>query len=116
MKKFIAASSLAVFLLVLAAGSAFAQSRAQKVLEGKVLGNGGDPLVNAIVYLQSSKDSGIRTFISTADGSYRFGQISPDIDYQVWAQYKGTKSGSKTVSSFDSRKVIVIDFHIKVGK
>lgn len=116
MKKLIAASSVAIFLFVLAAGSAIAQSRSQKVLEGKVLGNGGQPLVNAIVYLQSSKDNGIRTFISTADGSYRFGQVSPDIDYQVWAQYKAAKSGAKTVSSFDSRKVIVIDFHIKVDK
>jgi hypothetical protein len=116
MKKFIAAASLAVFLLVLATGAASAQSKAQKVLEGKVLGSGDGPLANAIVYLQSSKDNSIRSFISTDDGSYRFGQISPDIDYQVWAQYKGVKSGSKTVSSFDSRKTIVIDFHIKTGK
>ena len=116
MKKFIAAASLAVFLLVLATGAASAQSKAQKVLEGKVLGSADGPLANAIVYLQSSKDNSIRSFISTDDGSYRFGQISPDIDYQVWAQYKGAKSGSKTVSSFDSRKTIVIDFHIKTGK
>jgi hypothetical protein len=116
MKKFIAAASLAVFLLVLATGAASAQSKAQKVLEGKVLGSGDGPLANAIVYLQSSKDNSIRSFISTDDGSYRFGQISPDIDYQVWAQYKNIKSGTKTVSSFDSRKTIVIDFHIKTDK
>lgn len=116
MKKVIAASGLAILLLVLAAGSAVAQSRAEKVLEGKVIGNAGAPLVNAVVYLQSSKDNSIRTFISTADGSYRFGQISPEVDYQVWAQYKNTKSGAKTVSSFDSRKLVVIDFHIKADK
>jgi hypothetical protein len=116
MRKSIAASCLAVILLVSAAGAAMAQNRAMKVLEGKVLGNGDVPLVNAIVYLQSSKDSSIRSFIATGDGSYRFGQISPDIDYQVWAQYKDAKSGSKTVSSFDSRKNVVIDFHIKADK
>ena len=116
MRKLIAASSLAVVLLMLTASTAVAQSRAMKVLEGKVLGSGDAPLVNAIVYLQSSKDSSIRSFISTSDGSYRFGQISPDIDYQVWAQYKNAKSGTKTVSSFDSRKVVTIDFHIKTDK
>lgn len=116
MKKFFAASGLAILVLLLTTGSVMAQSRASKILQGKVLGNGEAPLANAIVYLQSSKDNTIRSFISTADGSYRFGQVSPDIDYQVWAQYKGVKSGAKTVSSFDSRKTIVIDFHVKTDK
>jgi hypothetical protein len=116
MKKRIAAARLAAVLLLLAAGPAMAQNAKAKVLEGKVLGSGDAPLVNAVVYLESSKDNSIRSFISTADGSYRFGQISPDIDYQVWAQYHGAKSGSKTISSFDSRKVITIDFHIKSDK
>jgi hypothetical protein len=116
MKKFIAAASLAVVLLILTTSAAMAQSRASKILEGKVLGNGDAPLVSAIVYLQDSKDNSIRSFIATGDGSYRFGQISPDIDYQVWAQYKNLKSGTKTVSSFDSRKLVVIDFHIKTDK
>lgn len=116
MRKSIAGSVLAALLLILTAGAAMAQSRGMKVLEGKVLGNGDAPLLNAIVYLQSSKDNSIRSFISTADGSYRFGQISPDVDYQVWAQYKNAKSGSKTVSSFDSRKQVIIDFHIKTDK
>ncbi len=116
MKKFIGASVLALLAVLFATGLAVAQSRAQKVLEGKVLGSGDAPLPSAIVYLQSSKDNTIRTFIATQDGSYRFGQISPDIDYQVWAQYKNVKSGSKTLSSFDSRKLVTIDFHIKSDK
>ena len=112
MRKLIAASSLAVVLVLLTAGTAVAQSRAMKVLEGKVLGSGEAPLVNAIVYLQSSKDNSIRSFISTSDGSYRFGQVSPDIDYQVWAQYKNAKSGTKTVSSFDSKSQFIINLKI----
>jgi hypothetical protein len=116
MRKFVAASSLSVVLLMLAASAAVAQSRAMKVLDGKVFGNGEAPLVNAIVYLQSSKDNSIRSFISTADGSYRFGQVSPDVDYQVWAQYKNVKSPTKTISSFDSRKQVTIDLHIKADK
>ena len=116
MKKFIKASLLAVMAVLLTAGVLVAQTGKQKVLEGKVLGEGDAPLPNAIVYLQSSKDNSIRSFIATADGSYRFGQVSADLDYTVWAQYKNAKSGSKTISSFDSRKVVTIDFHIKTGK
>jgi Carboxypeptidase regulatory-like domain len=114
MRRSIRISSLAVVLLL--AGAALAQNRAAKSLEGKVFGNGEAPLSGAIVYLQDSKTSNIRSFISTADGSYRFGQIVPDIDYQVWAQYKEAKSPTKTVSSFDSRKQVTIDLHIKADK
>ncbi len=109
-------SCLAVLLIVLAAGVVLAQSRTPKSLEGKVLGNSDVPLSGAVVYLQDSKSNGIRSFISTADGSYRFGQISPDTDYQVWAEYKGVKSPTKAISSFDSRKQVTIDLHIKSDK
>ena len=115
MKKLAAAAGLAALLVLILSVPAWAQGTATKVLEGKVF-SGSQPLTNAIVYLQSSKDNSIRTFITTADGSYRFGQISTDIDYTVWAQYKGIKSGTKSISSFDSRKHLIMDFHIKTEK
>jgi hypothetical protein len=108
--------SLAALLFLLAAGSALAQNVKFKTLDGKVFGNGSVPLESAIVYLQDSKSNNIRTFIATADGGYRFGQISPDVDYQVWAKYKDSKSPTKTISSFDSRKQLTIDLHIKTDK
>ena len=108
--------TLAAVLLLLAASAAFAQNVKYKTLQGKVFGNGEAVLSGAIVYLQDSKANTIRSFISTQDGSYRFGQISPDIDYTVWAKYKEEKSPSKTISSFDSRRDLIIDLHIKADK
>ena len=116
MRKLIRRSSLAAVLLLLAAGAALAQNTKYKTLEGKVFGNEVTPLPGAIVYLQDSKANTIRSFIATEDGSYRFGQISPDIDYQVWAKYKEAKSPTKTISTFDSRKQVTIDLHIKTEK
>jgi hypothetical protein len=116
MKRLTRRPSLAAVLFLLAAGSAFTQNPKFKTLDGKVLGNGETPLPGAIVYLQDSKTTNIRSFIAIEDGSYRFGQISPDIDYQVWAQYKDAKSPTKTISSFDSRKQVTIDLHIKADK
>jgi hypothetical protein len=92
---------------------ALAQRNTTKTLEGKVLGSGDAPLSGAIVYLQDAKTNDIRSFISTADGSYRFGQLASDTDYQVWARYKNDKSPTKPISSYDSRKQVVIDLHIK---
>jgi hypothetical protein len=111
MKRFAVRSAVAAFFLLSIA--AIAQNQANKTVEGKVIGSDNSPLSGAIVYLQDSKTNGIRSFISTADGSYRFGQVSSDIDYQIWAQYKNAKSNTKTISSFDSRKQVNIELKIK---
>jgi hypothetical protein len=100
-----------VGLLASMAGSA--QSSSVRSVEGKVYGATSEPLGSAVVYLQDSKTNNIKSFISTSDGSYRFGQLLADVDYQVWAEYKGKKSDKKNISSFNSKKQLVIDLHIK---
>lgn len=112
---YLSISVLSAILLIacLAAPVARAQHVTAKILEGKVLGSGDAPLSGAIVYLQDSKTNSIRTFISIDDGSYRFGQLSPDTDYTVWAKYKNEKSPTKPISSYDSRTHVIIDLHIK---
>jgi len=106
-------ASFVSLFIALVSGAALAQSNASKTLQGKVLGNGETPLSGAIVYLQDNKTNSIRSFISTKDGSYRFGQLATDTDYKVWAQYKNAKSASRTISSYDSRKLVTIDLQIK---
>jgi len=102
---------LVVCLLVPVA--AVAQNTAVRSVEGKVFGAEDAPLSSAVVYLQDSKTNNIKSFISTQDGSYRFGQLSSEVDYQIWAEYQGKKSERKNISSFNSRKQLVIDLHIK---
>jgi Carboxypeptidase regulatory-like domain len=98
------------FIVVQTPG-AYAQA-GQKVVEGRVVGSSNQPQSGAIVYLKNSKTNDIKSFISTANGTYRFGQLSPDIDYEIWAEYQGRKSATKTVSSFDSKKLL--DYQLKV--
>ncbi len=88
----------------------------QKVVEGKVVGSSNQPQTGAIVYLKNTKTGDIKSFISTASGSYRFGQLSPDIDYEIWAEYQGRKSPTKTVSSFDSKKLLDYQLKVDTGK
>jgi hypothetical protein len=113
MKKTSVRLSLLFLFASLITGIALAQSNATKTLQGKVLGSGETPLSGAIVYLKDGKTNDIRSFISISDGSYRFGQLASDTDYQVWAQYKNAKSATKTVSSYNSRTQVIIDLHIK---
>jgi Carboxypeptidase regulatory-like domain len=100
-------------ICLLAPVAGVAQSDAFRSVEGKVYGTQEAPLASAVVYLQDSKTNNIKSFISTQDGSYRFGQLSTNIDYQLWAEYKGKKSDKKNISSFNSKKQLVIDLHIK---
>ncbi len=102
-----------IVVCLLASVAGMAQSSEVRSVEGKVYGAGSTTQSSAVVYLQDSKTNNIKSFISTADGSYRFGQLSLDVDYQLWVEYKGKKSDKKNISSFNSKKQLVIDLHLK---
>jgi hypothetical protein len=110
---------LRIFLLLLltfaAAGPlGFSQNLAQsmRVVQGLVLNADSQPQENAVVYLQDQKSLQVRTYITQTDGRYRFGQLSSDVDYQLWAEYKGHKSKTRAISSFDSKKELNFDLKI----
>ena len=46
---------------------------------------------NAVVYLKNEKTLNVRTFIAQKDGTYRFPQLSPNVDYEVYAELDGKK-------------------------
>lgn len=93
--------------------AAIAQAAEQRVIQGRVELASGDIAKGAIVYIKNGKTLEVRTYISTADGSFRFGQLNQDANYTVWAEYQGKKSKERGVSSFDSKKVFNIV--LKIG-
>jgi hypothetical protein len=88
------------------------QSTQQKMIEGKVLGPGDVAASGAIVYLQSAKTNEIKSYIATADGGYRFGQMAIDTDYTLWAELRGKKSATKTITAFANKKQLQINLRI----
>ena len=85
-----------------------------RTLTGFVSNQQGSPLSDSVVYLTNSRTMNVKTYIVGQDGMYRFPALSPNIDYQVYAQYKNRKSDTKTLSSFDSRPNAVINLKIEV--
>jgi hypothetical protein len=104
----ILAMVLIVVVLAAVAVAAKDKSQAGRLLTGKVTDHQGAPLPEAIVYLTDTHTRAIKTYIVSTDGTYRFPALSPNVDYEVYAQYKGQKSDTKTMSQFDDRPQVSI--------
>src|ERR1700674_614747 len=83
-----------------------------RLLTGKVLDAGDNPLPNAVVYLTNTHTRSVKTYIVGPDGTYRFPALQPGVDYEVYAQYDNRKSGTKTVSQFDDRSQVYISLKV----
>lgn len=119
MKKFITTVVAAVVLAGFISTPALAQKkqkedRQTRSVQGIITDGSDNPLNGAVVQLKDTKTLQIRSFITKENGTYHFHSLNPDIDYELKAEHQGASSGSKTLSSFDSRKAAVIN--LKVGK
>jgi hypothetical protein len=87
-------------------------NNAQRTVQGKVIDKGSAPIQGAVVYLKDDHSLAIKSFISMQDGSFRFGQLAQNTDYELWAESGGKKSPTKSISSFDNKKEF--DFRLTV--
>lgn len=79
-----------------------------RLLTGKVLDKHDNPLTDAVVYLSNKRTQTVKTYIVGPDGSFHFPELTPNVDYEVYALYKGQKSETRAVSQFDDRKQVNI--------
>jgi hypothetical protein len=83
-----------------------------RLLTGRVVDKQDAPLPSSVVYLANTRTRAVKTFIVGQDGMYRFPALSPNVDYEVYAQYKDRKSDTKTVSQFDTRPTVNINLKV----
>jgi hypothetical protein len=111
-----AATVVCLILVGLCTISASAADKKEKavgrLLFGKVLDPQDNPLPDAVVYVTNTRNHTVKTYIVGSDGTYRFPALSSAVDYEVYAQYKGHKSDSKSVSQFDDRSQVYLDLKI----
>ncbi len=119
MKRVVVAVAVVIVIVAVlsAAGAARDKNESQvRVLSGQVTDHGDAPLPEAIVYLKNTKTLNVKTYITDSNGNYRFPELSPNVDYEVYAEHKGAKSDTKTLSSFDSRPKPVMNLKVGSGK
>ena len=103
----------AVLLLIgLTAAQGKQQNASGRLLTGRVLDHDDSPVASSVVYLTNTRTRAVKTYIVGKDGGYRFPALSQNIDYEVYAQFNGRKSDTKTVSQFDSRPNVNINLKL----
>lgn len=88
------------------------EDQTSRSVQGVVTSAEEAPVAGAVVQLKNTKTLQIRSFISKEDGSYVFNGLSSDVDYELRAEYQGSSSSPKTLSSFDSRKAVTINLKL----
>ena len=107
---------VALFLFALLALPLGAQQSELRTVHGAILDKAENPVVSAVVYLKNVRTLAVKTYISDRSGEYRFSGLDPNVDYEVHAESESMSSNTRTVSSFDSRKDIVISLKLDKGK
>jgi hypothetical protein len=110
---------LAVALLFLASFAAAQDAKHESQLRsvhGIVTDKAETPMPGAVVFLKNTRTNAVRSYIADDTGNYRFSGLDPNTDYELHAEKDGAKSPTRTISSFESRKEMVVNLKVDTKK
>src|SRR5689334_24832685 len=114
----ISRSIFVAVLMVGLAGLSSAQKNKDKEdptvrsLQGQVVDPDDKPVAGAVVQLKDTRTLQVRSFITQANGEYRFSGLRADTDYEVKADFSGMSSDNKRLSTFDNRKIATVNLKL----
>jgi len=109
--------SLALVLFVSMASAQDAKREAQlRTVHGIVTDKSEAPIPSSVVFLKNTRSNAVRSYIADDAGNYRFSGLDPNADYEIHAEKDGATSQTRTVSSFESKKEIIINLKIEKKK
>ena len=85
------------------------------VAAGRVV-NGAAPASGAIVYLKNPISLAIKSYLTGPNGEFHFNNISPQTDYEVWAELNGVQSKHKFISQFSNHTKFVLTLKLEAPK
>jgi len=111
------AVALALLIAVVSAAAQDSKRESQlRTVHGVVSDKSENPVPASVVFLKNLRSNMIRSYIADNDGNYRFSGLDPNVDYEVHAEKDAAKSQTRTVSSFDGRKDIVLNLKLEKHK
>jgi hypothetical protein len=118
LKRQIAGLAVVLCILAAAAGAQDAKHESQlRSVHGIVSDKAENPMPGAVVFLRNTRTNVVRSNIAEDEtGSYKFSGLDPNSDFEIHAEKDGAKSSTRTISSFESRKEIVVNLKINPKK
>ena len=110
---------LALTLLLLASLAAAQDAKHESQLRsvhGVVTDKADTPILGAVVFLKNTRTNAVRSYIADDTGNYRFSGLDPNTDFELHAEKDGAKSPTRTISSFESLKELVVTLKIDTKK
>jgi len=83
-----------------------------RTVHGLVSDKSENPLPNSVVFLKNLRTNAVRSNFADSDGNYRFSGLDPNADYEIHAEFEGSKSSVRTMTALDNRKEMVINLKI----
>jgi hypothetical protein len=83
-----------------------------RTVRGLVTDKSEKPIQNGVVFLKNMRTNTVISHFTDDEGNYRFTGLDPNADYEVYAEFSGEKSASRSVSSLDSRKEITLNLKV----
>jgi hypothetical protein len=108
--------SLVLVIFTAAAAQDNKREAQLRTVRGVVTDKSDAPIPASVVFLKNTRTNTVRSYITDDAGNYRFSGLDPNADYEIHSEKDGAMSQTRTVSSFDSRKDIVINLKIDKKK
>ncbi len=110
------AQALAALLLTLAVSMGAQQAPPLgRSIYGTVLSALNQPIASAIVVLKNMKSNVIHNVITDERGAYAFHDLQPGASYQVYAEWQGHRSKTRTDSQYNPNPTVRLDLTIPVS-
>ena len=113
------AAALALIFLLLASVAAAQGAKHEsqlRTVRGLVMDKSEAPVPSGVVFLKNTRTNAVRSYISDDQGNYRFSGLDPNTDFEIHAEKDGAQSTTRTISSLDSKKDIVLNLKIDKKK
>jgi carboxypeptidase family protein len=99
------------------AGAQEAKRESQlRSVHGVVTDKAENPIPSAVVFLKNTRTNAVRSYIADETGNYRFSGLDPNTDYEIHAEKDGATSPTRAISSFESRKEVVVNLKLDKKK
>lgn len=86
-----------------------------KNIHGIVLDQAGKPIAGARVVVTNRSDKTSRTVTTDEKGNYAFQGLSPTVDHEIRADFKGAVSDLKTISAMLDREDNLVNFQLAIA-